>query len=151
MTFGCTTSVSCEDALDEPFLVSSTLIGVLAQRLVRNLCTKCKQPYTPTSDQMIELGLRPSGEQVTFHREVGCSDCLETGYRGRSGIYELLMIDDEVRRLIIKNVDAGTIKKYATQHADMRTLLQDGVRKVLMGQTTPEEILCVAKDEEVVV
>ena len=136
----------------EPFLVSSTLIGVLAQRLVRNLCSKCKEPYVPTLDQLAEVGLSPESHgQLTFHREVGCSDCLETGYRGRSGIYELLLVDDEVRRLIVKNVDAGTIKKYATQHGHMRTLLQDGVRKVVSGQTTPEEILRVAKDEEVVV
>lgn len=135
----------------EPFLVSSTLIGVLAQRLVRNLCPKCKEPYTPNAEQLAELNLRPGPEPVTFYREVGCPDCLETGYRGRSGIYELLMVDDEVRRLILKNVDAGTIKKHATQNSGMRTLLADGVRKVLAGQTTPEEILRVAKDEEVVV
>ncbi len=135
----------------EPFLVSSTLNGVLAQRLVRNLCKSCKQPYTPTPDQMAEIGLKPNGQPMTFYREVGCGDCLDTGYRGRSGIYELLMVDDEVRKLIVKNVDAGTIKKYATQKTAMRTLLQDGVRKVVAGITTPEEILRVAKDEEVVV
>lgn len=137
----------------EPFLVSSTLNGVLAQRLVRNLCPACKKPYTPTRDQMLEIGVDPDTltEPVTFYHEVGCSECLETGYRGRSGIYEMLTVDDEVRRLIIKNVDAGTIKKYATKNTPMRTLLQDGVRKVLAGTTTPEEILRVAKDEEVVV
>ncbi len=135
----------------EPFLVSSTLIGVLAQRLVRNLCPACKQPYNPNPDQLAELGLPRDQEGVVFHSEVGCGNCLETGYRGRSGIYELLMVDDEVRRLIIKNVDAGTIKKYATRKAGMKTLLQDGVRKVVEGKTTPEEVLRVAKDEEVVV
>ena len=136
----------------EPFLVSSTLIGVLAQRLVRNLCQSCKQPYTPNRDQLLEMGLDPEQHgQVTFFQEVGCHECLETGYRGRSGIYELLMVDDEVRRLIVKNVDAGTIKKYATRQGGMKTLLQDGVRKVLSGLTTPEEVLRVAKDEEVVV
>lgn len=136
----------------EPFLVSSTLIGVLAQRLVRNLCSNCKEPYTPNRDQLLEMGLDPAKQgEVVFYREVGCHECLETGYRGRSGIYELLMVDDEVRRLIVKNVDAGTIKKYATQHSGMHTLLQDGVRKVLSGLTTPEEVLRVAKDEEVVV
>ena len=133
----------------EPFLVSSTLAGVLAQRLVRNLCNECKEPYEPTADQCAELGVRPA-PGMTFYREVGCANCLETGYRGRSGIYELLVIDDEVRRLILKNVDAGTIKKYAVSQG-MKTLLADGARKAIMGVTTPEEVLRVAKDEEVVV
>jgi general secretion pathway protein E len=133
----------------EPFLVSSTLIGVLAQRLVRNLCSQCKESYEPSADQCHEIGVRPQPGLV-FYREVGCPNCLETGYRGRSGIYELLLIDDEVRRLILKNVDAGTIKKYAVS-AGMRTLLADGARKVVDGITTPEEVLRVAKDEEVVV
>ncbi|MCB9649812.1 MAG: type II secretion system ATPase GspE [Deltaproteobacteria bacterium] len=133
----------------EPFLVSSTLIGVLAQRLVRNLCPECKQPYEPTAEQMRELGLKPQPD-VRFYHEVGCPVCLETGYKGRSGIYELLNVDDEVRRLILQNVDAGTIKKYAVTQG-MRSLLLDGVRKVLLGGTTPEEVLRVAKDEEVVV
>ena len=133
----------------EPFLVSSTLIGVLAQRLVRNLCGECKQPYEPTADQMKEMSLKPTPDMV-FYREVGCPRCLETGYRGRSGIYELLLVDDAIRALILKNVDAGTIKKRAVSDG-MRTLLMDGVRKVLQGRTTPEEVLRVAKDEEVVV
>ncbi|HJL43351.1 MAG TPA: type II secretion system ATPase GspE [Myxococcales bacterium LLY-WYZ-16_1] len=133
----------------EPFLVSSTLSGVLAQRLVRNLCNQCKEPYEPTADQCSELGIKPQ-PGLTFYKEVGCANCLETGYRGRSGIYELLTIDDEVRRLILKNVDAGTIKRYAVS-SGMRTLLMDGARKALSGQTTPEEVLRVAKDEEVVV
>ncbi len=133
----------------EPFLVSSTLIGVLAQRLVRNLCDNCKEPYEPSADQFKELGLRPN-ESHRFFKEVGCPLCLETGFRGRSGIYEMLVIDDEVRRLILQNVDAGTIRKYAVGHG-MSTLLGDGARKALNGGTTPEEVLRVAKDEEVVV
>ncbi len=133
----------------EPFLVSSTLIGVLAQRLVRNLCKVCKQPYEPEAEQMRELGLKPQpGRQ--FYHEVGCNKCLETGYRGRSGIYELLNIDDEVRRLILQNTDAGSIKRYAVSKG-MKTLLDDGARKAMLGDTTAEEILRVAKDEEVVV
>ncbi|MGF1510237.1 MAG: type II secretion system ATPase GspE [Myxococcota bacterium] len=133
----------------EPFLVSSTLIGVLAQRLVRNVCNTCREAYEPSAEQCREIGLKPQ-PGLTFYREVGCSACLETGYRGRSGIYEMLVIDDEVRRLILKNVDAGTIKRYATSHG-MRSLLVDGARKVVAGVTTPEEVLRVAKDEEVVV
>jgi len=133
----------------EPFLVSSTLIGVLAQRLVRNLCPDCKEAYEPSADQCAELGVPPRPD-LQFYREVGCPLCLETGYRGRSGIYELLLVDDEVRRLILKNVDAGTIRKYATGHG-MKTLQGDGARKAVAGLTTPEEVLRVAKEEEVVV
>jgi general secretion pathway protein E len=132
----------------EPFLVASTLIGVLAQRLLRTLCPKCKQPYHPTAEELAEVTLRPSPD-ITLFREVGCPSCLETGYRGRSGIYELLIVDEIIRRLVLKNVDAGTIKKAATD-AGMRTLLQDGARKASYGLTTTEEVLRVAKDEEMV-
>lgn len=133
----------------EPFLVSSTLVGVLAQRLVRNLCNDCKQPYEPTAEEMIQLKIDPQ-PGLTFYREVGCNKCLETGYRGRSGIYELLLIDDDVRALILKNVDAGTIRKTATAHG-MKSLLMDGVRKVMLGHTTMEEVLRVAADEDEVI
>ena len=133
----------------EPFLVSSTLIGVLAQRLVRNLCSNCKTPYTPTADELAEVR-QPPQSGLTFYKENGCSECLETGYRGRSGIYELLTVDDDVRPLILRNADAGTIKRKAVENG-MATLLGDGVRKVMAGKTTTEEILRVAKDEEVVV
>ncbi len=133
----------------EPFLVSSTLIGVLAQRLVRNLCPDCKTPYSPTAEQKAEIGIAPD-EDATFYQPNGCPTCLDTGYKSRSGIYELLMVDDDVRRLILKNTDAGTIKRQAAVNG-MQSLLQDGVRQVLMGKTTPEEILRVAKDEEVVI
>ena len=132
----------------EPFLVSSTLIGVLAQRLVRNLCSACKKPYTPTVDEMREIRMEPQ-MGLTFYKENGCPECLETGYRGRSGIYELLSVDDDVRPLVLRNADAGTIKRKAVENG-MTTLLADGVRKVMAGKTTTEEILRVAKDEEVV-
>ncbi len=132
----------------EPFLVSSTLIGVLAQRLVRNLCSTCKTPYTPTTDELSEIRVKPESG-LTFYKETGCPECLETGYRGRSGIYELLLVDDDVRPLVLKNADAGTIKRKAVENG-MMTLLADGVRKVKAGKTTSEEILRVAKYEEVV-
>ena len=132
----------------EPFLVSSTLIGVLAQRLVRNLCSACKTPYTPTVDEIKEIRMEPQ-MGLTFYKENGCPECLDTGYRGRSGIYELLSVDDDVRPLVLRNADAGTIRRKAVENG-MTTLLADGVRKVMAGKTTTEEILRVAKDEEVV-
>ena len=131
----------------EPFLVSSTLIGVLAQRLVRTLCPQCKEPYEPSSEEMGKIGLKPR-PGITFHREIGCANCLETGYSGRRGIYELLLVNDEIRRLILKNVDAGTIRQ-AGVRAGMISLMMDGVEKALMGSTTPEEVLRVAKEEEI--
>ncbi|MCK6544938.1 type II secretion system ATPase GspE [Myxococcota bacterium] len=132
----------------EPFLVASTLIGVLAQRLIRTLCPHCKTPYEPTAEELAQVSLRRERGH-TYYREVGCAKCLETGYRGRSGIYELLVVDEQIRRLVLKNVDAGTIKRAATE-VGMKTLLQDGGRKVQLGLTTMEEVLRVAKDEEMV-
>jgi general secretion pathway protein E len=132
----------------EPFLVASSLIGVLAQRLVRTLCKECKEPHLYTPAELQKIGLRP-GIQGTY-REVGCGVCLETGYQGRSGIYEMLLVTDQIRQLVLKNVDAGTIRKTAVSQG-MRTLLDDGARKVTLGQTTPEEVLRVAADEEIVV
>ena len=86
---------------------------------------------------------------TTVYKEVGCAACLETGYRGRSGIYELLLVDDPIRSMILKNADSGAIKKKSVE-AGMRTLLNDGARKVLQGFTTTEEVLRIAKDEEMV-
>ncbi|MEM7677905.1 MAG: type II secretion system protein GspE, partial [Myxococcota bacterium] len=116
--------------------------------LVRNLCPVCKSPYTPTAAELREVRIPPK-PGLTFYKENGCSECLETGYRGRSGIYELLLVDDDVRPLVLRNADAGTIKRKAVENG-MITLLADGVRKVMAGNTTTEEILRVAKDEEVV-
>jgi general secretion pathway protein E len=132
----------------EPFLVSSTLMGVLAQRLVRTLCPYCKAPYEPTKEEANKLGLRFQAGMV-FHKEVGCSECLDTGYRGRAGIYELLVVDDAIRKLVVQAVDAGTIKAEAVRRG-MIPLLNDGARRVLMGTTTSEEVLRVAKDETLV-
>ncbi len=132
----------------EPFLVASSLVGVLAQRLVRTLCKKCKQSYVPTRDEAKKISVELAPD-LSFFKEVGCDDCLQTGYSGRTGIYELLLINDEIRQLVLKNVDAATIKRAATR-VGMKTLMDDGARRVLLGQTTPEEVLRVATDEEIV-
>jgi general secretion pathway protein E len=132
----------------EPFLVASSLVGVLAQRLVRTLCKKCKQSYVPTRDEAKKIGVELAPD-LSFFKEIGCDDCLQTGYSGRTGIYELLLINDEIRQLVLKNVDAATIKRAATR-VGMKTLKDDGARRVLLGQTTPEEVLRVATDEEIV-
>jgi general secretion pathway protein E len=132
----------------EPFLVASSLIGVLAQRLIRTLCPSCKRPYTPTADELTKSGVKPE-KGLVFFKEGGCDVCLSTGYKGRSGIYELLLVSETIRQLILKNVDAGTIRRAGIE-SGMRTLMDDGVRKVRQGLTTYEEVLRVATDEEAV-
>jgi general secretion pathway protein E len=133
----------------EPFLVASSLVGVLAQRLVRTLCKQCKEPYTPSYEELHKIGLKAQPGD-TYFREKGCAACLGTGYSGRAGIYELLLVTEQIRSLVLKNVDAGTIRR-AGMAAGMKTLLDDGGRRVRLGHTTAEEVLRVATDEEIVV
>jgi general secretion pathway protein E len=124
----------------EPFLVASSLLGIIAQRLIRKICQHCKAPHTPSEFEMQELGVTslPPGTQI--YRAMGCQACSQSGYSGRTVIHELLIVDDTIRSLIVKNVDAGTIKKAAVQ-AGMFTLREDGVDKVLAGATTIDELL----------
>jgi len=124
----------------EPFLVASSLLGVVAQRLMRKVCQKCKEPHTPSDFQMQELGLTSIPEGAQFFKAVGCPACANSGYSGRTVIHELLVVDDQIRSLIIKNVDAGTLKKAGLQNG-MITLREDGVAKVLQGETTVEELM----------
>ena len=134
----------------EPFLVASSLVGVLAQRLVRVLCKDCREPYFPTAEELREINL--TTEQVRkasggkLYRPVGCDHCNGTGYRGRAGIYEIMLLDDDIRQLILKNVDSGTIKKTAA-HKGMRSLMDDGANKVLRGVTSVAEVLSVTQED----
>src|SRR5262249_47999921 len=132
----------------EPFLVASSLIGVLAQRLVRTICRECKESYTPTEEALRELGVQVENlkQLPILQRGKGCPKCVNTGYRGRSGIYELMTIDDDVRNLILQKIDASTLKKVPISKG-MRTLRDDGARKVLAGITTIEEVLTVTQDD----
>ncbi|MBW7908101.1 MAG: type II secretion system ATPase GspE [Kiritimatiellae bacterium] len=125
----------------EPFLISSTLEGVLAQRLVRTICQECKQPYQPEKDVLELLGL--SQEQVQdrpFYHGTGCLRCNETGYKGRRGIYEYLRVSDPIRDLINERKPTIVIRDKAME-LGMRTLRQDGIRCILDGFTTVEEVL----------
>jgi general secretion pathway protein E len=133
----------------EPFLVASSLLGVLAQRLIRTLCKNCKQPYAPSREEARGLGFQTLEPGTMFYKEVGCDQCLKTGYKGRKGIYELLIVTDEIRQLVVKNVDASTIKKAAIA-TGTKLLLDDGARNVLLGRSSAEEVLRVATDEEMV-
>jgi general secretion pathway protein E len=135
----------------QPFLVASSLCGVLAQRLVRVLCKECREPYVPTPEEREQAGLTPeifrrAGDPTHLYRAVGCPACQRTGYQGRTGIYELMLIDDDVRQLVLKNVDSNTIKKAAVEHG-MLTLMQHGAYKVARGITTAAEVLSVTAED----
>jgi general secretion pathway protein E len=130
----------------EPFLISSSVMAILAQRLVRVLCAQCREPYPITPAEITELEISSGGEGATVYRAKGCEACFHTGYLGRKAIYELLLVDDEIRQLIMKNTDSSTIKAAATERG-MRTLRQDGAAKVLEGITSVEEVVRVTQKE----
>lgn len=133
----------------EPFLVASSILAIMAQRLLRVVCPYCKEPHEPTDAELRELGItRDLLHGQVIYRARGCPECLDTGYKGRNGIYELLLIDDEVRNLIMQGVDSNTIKKKALARG-MKTLRDDGVRLVLIGKTTIEEVLRVTQEDQV--
>jgi general secretion pathway protein E len=132
----------------EAYLVASSLVAVLAQRLVRVLCKECREPDTPSAEALAEIGIQP-GDGVSVYRPVGCGLCHHTGYRGRIGIFELMLVDDAVRELVTQSIDAKTIKRTAIQRG-MHTLRADGARKVLEGVTSIEEVLRATEEEGVV-
>ncbi|MBU0759910.1 MAG: type II secretion system ATPase GspE [Candidatus Omnitrophica bacterium] len=129
----------------EPFLVSSSLIAVLAQRLVRTICKDCKEEYTPTEETMRDIGLLDE-RRIKFYRGKGCSKCMNTGYKGRIGIFELMPIDENIRKLTIARAPHDEVKKQAIA-SGMITLKQDGIKKVKEGITTVEEMLRVIQEE----
>jgi general secretion pathway protein E len=134
----------------EPYLVSSSLIAVMAQRLVRRICPECRKEYEPTARELRELGLGELGGggagdgQHKFFAGAGCEKCFQTGYRGRTGVYELMLISDEIQELIYRRESAGVVKK-ASLEAGLQTLRMDGTRKVLAGITTIAEVLRVTQ------
>tara|TARA_B100000315_G_scaffold259925_1_gene318122 strand:- start:4608 stop:6323 length:1716 start_codon:yes stop_codon:yes gene_type:complete len=124
----------------EPFLVSSSVSAVIAQRLVRVLCMECRQAASPSHEELIKLGLESESVPSTIYHAVGCETCMNTGYRGRQGIYEILLVDDDIRSLIIAKTDSAQIQKAAVKKG-MTTLAHEGAIKVLEGVTTVEEVL----------
>ncbi|HVX97391.1 MAG TPA: type II secretion system ATPase GspE [Polyangia bacterium] len=152
----------------QPFLVASSLMALLAQRLVRRVCPECREAYEPSDEDILSIGIKPdefrSGKarRVKFKgvgpekfpppghlfraREGGCPACLGNGYKGRTAIYELLTIDEKTRQLTIKNADAGTIKSHAMS-VGMRSLRDDGAQKVLAGMTTTAEVLMITTQD----
>ncbi|MDD4117295.1 MAG: type II secretion system protein GspE [Opitutae bacterium] len=132
----------------KPFLVASSTRAIMAQRLVRRICEKCKEPYEPKEAELRLLG--PAAKQLAsaelFHGK-GCADCQFTGYRGRLGIYEIFQIDDQVRNLVFEQVSSTELRIKARE-LGMRTLREDGLRKVVAGITTLEEVLRVTMGDQ---
>ena len=132
----------------EPYLIASSIEGVLAQRLIRRICPDCREEYEPSPEWLAtihrELEIHPPSRLV---RGRGCSACRYSGYLGRTGLYEVLPLNEHIRSLIIRRASAGEIKREAILHG-MATLRQDGWRKVLAGMTTIEEVLAVSQHEE---
>jgi type IV pilus assembly protein PilB len=125
----------------EPFLLTATLEGVVAQRLARTICPKCKQPYTPNEEELMELSLRPEdvvGKQ--FYRGAGCGNCYSSGYRGRMAIFEIMGVDDTMRDLIMNKQSTNQLRNYSRKRG-MRTLRECGLLAIYEGQTTIDEIV----------
>jgi len=129
----------------EPFLVTSSIVAIIAQRLVRVLCPHCKETYLPDHESLANLGMDKSIlAHHTFFRKKGCNMCMQTGFRGRTAIFEILVVDDEIKKLVLKTSDANQINELALKQG-MITLQQDGILKVLSGITTIEEVLRVTR------
>ncbi len=126
----------------EPFLIASSVIGILAQRLVRVICKGCKEKYTPSAEILKDLGIK---ETASFYRGKGCEACKNTGYMGRIGIFEFLRMSEEVKRLVVGKASSDEVKRRAIQEG-IRTLRDDGLDKVKRGMTTIEEILRVTEE-----
>jgi general secretion pathway protein E len=130
----------------EPFLISSSLLAVLAQRLVRVLCHECKEVHVPDETEQSLLGISNVNEEYSgIYRAKGCEHCNYTGYRGRTGIYELVVIDEKMRSMIHANAGEQEIEKYARVLGP--SIRDDGKRKILEGITTIEEVLRKTREE----
>ena len=131
----------------EPFLVTSSTIAIQAQRLVRRICSVCKEVYEPDAEALRDLGISLDDPRLkTLYRGVGCDKCAQRGYYGRSGIFELLVMTPHIQELVLQGADSNVVKREARREG-MRTLREDGAEKMLRGETTAEEILRVTRDE----
>jgi type IV pilus assembly protein PilB len=123
------------------FLVASSVRAIMAQRLVRRICANCTEPYVPTEVELRSLNLKLDQiEQANFRKGRGCDKCRGTGYKGRMGIFEICVLDDEIRRMVNEGLSVAVIRQRA-RDLGMRTLREDGIRKVLGGMTTPDEVI----------
>ncbi|HEQ60730.1 MAG TPA: type II/IV secretion system protein, partial [Firmicutes bacterium] len=128
----------------EPFLVTASLILVIAQRLARRICPSCKKSYQPTPEMLQQLGIRPKpGRELVFYEGEGCPACSDTGYRGRIALFEVMEIDDHLSHCIMQGMQTKDLKREARKQG-MLTLRDSGIRKVLAGLTTVKEVLSVS-------
>lgn len=133
----------------EPFLIASTVVAIVAQRLVRKLCPHCKTAYKPDAEVLARLNISPAqAAKITFYKAVGCSECLETGYRGRLALFEVMVMSNAIARLTIEQADTILLQQQAHKEG-MTFLMEDGVRKIEAGLTTVEEVLAVATAHEI--
>ena len=132
----------------EPFLVSSSLVAVVAQRLIRKLCHKCKRRCEPDLTELSAIRITPEDllSASCIYRNVGCEECMDTGYFGRTAIYELLEVDDDIRKVVLHGGDSGTVRREA-QKKGMIDMIADGASKVLQGVTSIEEVLRITQEE----
>jgi len=136
-----TTIMRLVDMKVEPFLLASTIEGIIAQRLVRVLCPRCKQEYRPTKQEIIELGLSDEQvEKMKFYKPVGCPFC-RGGYKGRTGIFEILIPNEDLWRAVLENRPLGEIREIAVKECKMKTLVEDGIEKINLGITSVEEVM----------
>ena len=129
----------------EPYLLSSTIVGVLAQRLVRRICPNCKKSYRPTQKELQQIGLPK--ETKTLHHGTGCEECYNSGYKGRHGIYELMTVNAAIHKQIIASSDGVEMRKVAVKQG-MKTLRDHGQELILQGITTITEVLRITKEME---
>jgi type II secretory ATPase GspE/PulE/Tfp pilus assembly ATPase PilB-like protein len=127
----------------EPFLAASSVAAVLAQRLIRTICPRCKSGYTPLPELLEKIGLDP-GQKYEFFQGKGCKHCRGSGYKGRMGIYELLTVDLKTQEMVLRKASAAEIKQLAIKNG-MKTLREDGLQKVLAGKTTIDEVIRVTQ------
>ncbi len=133
----------------EPYLIASSLIGTVAQRLVRMNCPACKEPYQEKPEVLRDIGIDPEMvKDKPLMRSRGCPECRGVGFRGRSGIYEMLVIDEQIRRMIVERTPATIVKQHAQQNQNMVSMLQDGRNLVLRGGTTIQEVMRVCQRED---
>jgi type II secretory ATPase GspE/PulE/Tfp pilus assembly ATPase PilB-like protein len=132
----------------EPYLVASSLVATVAQRLVRRICANCAQPYEPRPETLEAIGIEASDlPGGTLMRGAGCDRCQQTGYKGRHALFELFIVDEPIRRLTVDRASSNDMRDHAIRRQGMRTLLGDGRLAVLDGKTSPDEVLRVCQRE----
>ena len=133
----------------ETFLISSTVVSIVAQRLVRSLCPRCREPHAPDKDLLAAFHVHPEGvERFTFHRPTGCAHCKHTGYRGRTAIHEVLGVNDSIRDCILARQPSAEIRLHARTHAGLISMREDGFYKATKGITSLEEVIRVVFNSE---